>query len=85
MYDIRDNKVVGVSHILFIFKEAIMRSLINDLYVTINQSSRWVDEFCQTVPYWNERFDGLDRMDTYGLDSEDADMDIGVLWAERLA
>lgn len=62
-----------------------MRSLINDLYATINESSRWVDDFCQTVPYWNERFDGLDLMDTYGLDSEDADMDIGVLWAERLA
>ena len=62
-----------------------MRSLINDLYATINESSRWVDDFCQTVSYWNEKFDGLDRMDTYGLDSEDADMDIGVLWAERLA
>ena len=62
-----------------------MRSLINDLYATINESSRWVDDFCQTVPYWNERSDRMDRMDTYGLDYEDADTDIGVLLVERLA
>lgn len=62
-----------------------MRSLINDLYATINESSIWVDDFCQTIPYWNERFDRMDRMDTYGLDYEDADTDIGVLLVERLA
>ena len=58
-----------------------MKNLINDIYATVNESSRWVDEFCNSLSG-----DTYDRMDTYGLDYEDAsDMNIDVLWSERLA
>lgn len=62
-----------------------MRNLINNIYATVDESSRWADDFCQTIPYWNEGSDNLDRMDTYGIDYEDADINIGILWSERLA
>lgn len=70
----------------FILKEVyIMNKLFSDIYVTIGKSYHWVDDFCQTIPYWNEGSDNLDRMDTYGIDYEDADINIGILWSERLA
>ena len=58
-----------------------MRNFINNFNATIEESSRWVDEFCNSLSG-----DTYDRMDTYGLDYEDvSDMNIGILWSERLA
>lgn len=58
-----------------------MKKLFNDIYATVNESSRWVDELCNSLSG-----DTYDRMDTYGMDYEDAsDINIGVLWSERLA
>lgn len=81
-YDICDNKGWCVLYTIFLPKEVlIMKKLINDIYATINESSRWVDDFCDSLSG-----DIYDRMDTYGMDYEDAsDINIGILWSERLA
>lgn len=73
---------VGVFYILYFYlRRYVMRNFINNFNATIEESSRWVDEFCNSLSG-----DTYDRMDTYGLDYEDvSDMNIGILWSERLA
>lgn len=75
-------KVDGVFTITILYsRRYVMRNFINNFNATIEESSRWVDEFCNSLSG-----DTYDRMDTYGLDYEDAsDINIGVLWSERLA